>query len=147
MIDGKFYSSQEELFNDLKKIEYCDLRSDKTAVKDAVKFCVNVMRCFAMAEYIVPNQEKLQVALYKLGACEYNRANPKFLPIEDSRIVNVLDKKDNIQFPLGAMNQVFGSSSYNFSANWERIVEGGKDSWAQIWLTAQDTHEAQVENA
>ena len=144
-MEQTMFKDEEELFEALGEVEPCDLRDEKTTTEDAVKFCKGVMTCLARAENLVPNKDRLAAALYRLGACEYKKAPAKFLVIENATVGMTLEAKNNIQFPLSAFSQLLSAKQSTFIVGWEKVVEGGKYSWANTWLESQQQKEAGVE--
>lgn len=131
----KEFSSEEDFFRALGAIKPCDLRDEQTSMKDAISFCVNVLRCFQRTGYMVPDKEKTELYLYRLGACRTDKAASKFVDKDKTTVGEVLIK-DNIQFPLMAFDQVFlCETQESLRYSWERLTGFGyENSWVAEWI-------------
>ena len=128
------YESELEFFEDLKDIQPCDLRDNNTRETDAVKFCKEIMECFVRSSKFTPNQDKLALLLYRLGACEYDKAAKKFLGLEPSSIGVSLNEKNNIEFPLSVFTQILNTSESSYKYGWAKAMDG----WIEDWLKTQE---------
>jgi len=138
MEEIKCYATEEEFFEELKKIKPCDLRDDETKLRDAVEFCKQIMTAFIKAENIYPNQDRLALILYRLGACEYKKASKKFLS-DKASLGELLKSQNNIGFPLSAFTQILNAKPGSYECGWSKITEGGQEcSWAAEWVSAQE---------
>ena len=126
------FKNEEEFFEELKKIKPCDLRDENTKIKDAVEFCQAVLKCFDAAGFL-PDQDKLALALYRMGACEYGKAAKHLLPIKDAYLRDVLTAKNNVQFPLSVFSQILNTEPDSYEYGWAKA----KDVWISNWLNTQ----------
>lgn len=136
------YHSFDEVVDALKQIKPCDLTSETTSLKDALKMCEDVMLVLIKAEDLrlsVEQQNQLSKMLRGLGCCKYNEVAKKFLTLpERSSIADVLAAENNIEFPLAAFTNIIDVSRATFVYGFSRCVEGGKEcSWCGEWLKTQ----------
>lgn len=135
----RIFESEEEFFRALSAIKPCDLRDDETSMEDAIRFCKDVLTCFLKTGYMVPDKDKTELCLYRLGVCEIDKVAPKFAIKEDARVGDIL-VKGNIQFPLIAFDQVFiCKDQESLHCSWIKLTEGGfENSWVAEWIDKQD---------
>lgn len=138
MEEFKYFENEQEMFTVMKYLKHCNLASEKTELSDAVEFCKTIFECFLRAEHFTPNHEKLELSLYRLGACKYNDAANKFIANGDASIGELLSSVDDIGFPLSAFSQILDTSDSDYRLGWSKLMDGGKDnSWVSEWLNTQ----------
>ena len=133
------YKSENKLFEELLKIEYCDLKNDETSYNQAYKFCKKIMQCFAHAQTFTPDQSKLIQTLKSIGACSYDDINKNLVTTEKLSVNEMLNKNNDLMFPVFMFNQIFNKDNSNFSYFWFKVVKDGgqKYSWINTWINSQ----------
>ena len=124
--------NEEEFFKALSEITPCDLRDSKTTIKAALVFCTQVLSYFERATFR-PDQDKLELSLYHMGACEYKKAAEHLLPIKNAYIEDILKAKNNVQFPLVVFSQILNTEPDSYEYGWAKA----KGGWISNWLNAQ----------
>lgn len=141
------YHSFDEVVDALKQIKPCDLTSETTSLKDALKMCEDVMLVLIKAEDLRFSSE--QQALFSkmlrgLGCCKYDEAAQKFMTLQEKlSLDDMIVAENNIQFPLSEFTNLIDVSPNTFKHVFSMSV-----SWCGRWLeTQQKAQSKDVEQA
>lgn len=102
--------------NALKQIKPCDLTSETTSLRDALKFCedvMNVLRRATNLDFILSIEQRTQLSkmLRALGCCKHDEAAQKFIKLpEKSSLDDMCAAENNIQFPLTTFTKIMDDS-------------------------------------
>lgn len=109
--------------NALKQIKPCDLTSETTSLRDALKFCEDVMIVLKRAtnlDFALSSEQRTQVSkmLRALGCCKHDEAAQKFIKLpEKSSLDDMCAAENNIQFPLTIFTKIMDDSPDIFRKN------------------------------
>lgn len=133
-VNNKF-KSEKEFFDSLTFVKPCDLRDETTLTDDAITFCKTVLGLFDGVKDFIPNQDKLALSLYRLGACEYNKAAKKFLEMKVVQVEELVTFDRNIQFPLSVFTQILNTSTKSYEWAWNLMQS---TDLFKLWIDTQD---------
>ena len=134
-VDGKF-KNEKEFFMSLAFVKPCDLRDETTMSDDAIKFCKTILGLFDHVKDFIPNQDQLALKLYRLGACEHNKAARKFIEMKGVRVEDLITIDRNIQFPLSVFTQILNTSNQSYEFFWNLMQS---TDLFKSWINAQST--------
>lgn len=139
----------EYLMSDLNNIEPVDLMSEKTTMKEAVKWAKSILNSIINNGIRSISDENRQIfsdKLKKLGALNFEQLKQTpFFDSESKSVEEIMSKQDSIEFPLSAMAQLIDTENDTFNIGFEMAFTGGKYSWINEWLEAQDDIEEENE--
>ncbi len=131
----------EYLMSDLDKIQPVDLMSEKTTMKEAVKWAKSILNSIINNGIRSISDENRQIfsdKLKKLGALNFEQLKQTpFFDSESKSVEDIMSKQDSIEFPLSAMAQLVDTDKSTFDFGFSLIFDGGKSSWAGTWINAQ----------
>lgn len=144
--DEFVYHSFDEVVDALKQIKPCDLTSETSSLKDALKLCEDVMLVMMKAEdlsFSSEQKEKFSKMLRALGCCAQDEAAQKFIKLPKGSGFGVMSvSENNIEFPLFAFTNIHGSpASFNFGLE---IVGSNDAGFGKDWLETQQKAKAKA---
>lgn len=146
--DEFVYHSFDEMVADLKQIKPCDLTTETTSIKDAVKFCEDVFLVMIKAEDLRFSDEQatqFSTMLKALGCCRYNEAAQKFIKFPDTAIGDLSATENNIEFPLYVFDNIVEESPSSIRSNLTAFVDGGMDGvYCGTWIQTQQQAKAKA---
>ena len=133
----KPYTSLEQFYKDLSKIQKIDYTSPETTMEEAIAHSIQVLEVLIRAENLDFSRERQSVseALKMVGCVPWPQANEKF---QDRSSVGELLYRENVSFPLSAYQQLIDSEPSTFSYGLAKLLDGGAEySWIGEWLFTQ----------
>ncbi len=125
----------------LTKIKPADLKSSQTTIEDAITMCKEVMTVILKCQdlkFTEKEREDFGNALKALGCAKVEEASQKFQPLNDATVGEILNKKNNVQFPVWTFT-ILTDCRESFYYGLAKITDGGREnSDIAVWLNAQE---------
>lgn len=134
--DAKF----EKFIQSLKEIKPIDIRKRKTSMQEAVQWAESISNALMECELPRIDDDKKAVVsatLKGLGALSLEELNQMHMFKKGMILGDIMNKKDDIKFPLSAFAQFIETDPTTFNYAYTNIFKIGESAWIKTWINAQ----------